>query len=63
MTTALGRDLTWIKSSYSNAAGGECVECAWSGRSILVRDSKSPETSRISVSTRAWGHFLATSRE
>ncbi|MFR0352825.1 DUF397 domain-containing protein [Streptomyces sediminimaris] len=30
----------WFTSSYSNGAGGECVECARLDTGILVRDSK-----------------------
>lgn len=31
---------TWFTSSYSNGAGGECVECALTDDNARVRDSK-----------------------
>lgn len=56
--------LMWFTSSYSNGAGGECVECARFDVGILVRDSKRdggptcgtrPE---LTVSSDAWRDFL-----
>ncbi|WP_433664669.1 DUF397 domain-containing protein [Nocardia sp. CA-128927] len=32
--------LTWRTSSYSGTNGGECVEIAFDGDTVLVRDSK-----------------------
>ncbi|MFI1566196.1 DUF397 domain-containing protein [Streptomyces sp. NPDC020490] len=48
----------WFRSSYSNGAGGECVECALGDDSALVRDSKSTEKSAITVGGDAWRFFL-----
>ncbi|WP_019629235.1 DUF397 domain-containing protein [Actinomadura atramentaria] len=33
---------TWRKSSYSDSAGGECVELADLATTVGVRDSKNP---------------------
>lgn len=48
----------WFTSSYSNGAGGECVECALIGDGALVRDSKTPGARLISVGNDAWGSFV-----
>jgi hypothetical protein len=36
----MGNELSWRKSSFSGASGGDCVEVAGHGDRILVRDSK-----------------------
>lgn len=36
--------LKWIKSSYSEASGNNCVEIAPVGAGVAVRDSKRPAT-------------------
>lgn len=48
----------WFTSSYSNGAGGECVECAVAGNNALVRDSKRREAAVISAGGDAWRSFL-----
>jgi hypothetical protein len=54
---------TWIKSSYSNGAGGECVECARVGDIVLVRDTKSGAAPMTRVGLQAWLSFTgATGR-
>ncbi|MGW0879523.1 DUF397 domain-containing protein [Streptomyces sp. NPDC002671] len=50
--------LRWFKSSYSGGSGTECVECARSGESTLVRDSKHPDGPSLSVRGQAWMSFL-----
>lgn len=50
----------WFTSSYSNGAGGECVECALTGDGVLVRDSKSAEARLIAVGNDAWRPFVQT---
>ncbi|MFJ8595672.1 DUF397 domain-containing protein [Streptomyces sp. NPDC093598] len=52
--------LVWFTSSYSNGAGGECVECALTGDGALVRDSKTKETQMIAVGGDAWRSFVET---
>ncbi|SOD77123.1 protein of unknown function [Streptomyces sp. 1222.2] len=49
---------TWFTSSYSNGAGGECVECAISDDHALVRDSKSSHGPVVAVGIAAWGPFV-----
>ena len=50
--------LTWFTSSYSNGAGGECVECALIGDGALLRDSKSAGGPVIVVRGRNWQAFV-----
>ncbi|CAL9572927.1 DUF397 domain-containing protein [Streptomyces sp. enrichment culture] len=52
-----GPSLTWVRSSYSNGAGGECVECAAEDDRILVRDSKTGGALTTSVDAAAWRAF------
>jgi hypothetical protein len=52
--------LVWFTSSYSNGAGGECVECALTGDGTLVRDSKMTEAHVIAVSGDTWRSFIQT---
>ncbi|WP_338898055.1 DUF397 domain-containing protein [Streptomyces sp. TG1A-60] len=49
---------TWFTSSYSNGAGGECVECAITTHRILVRDSKVVGGHVITVRSGAWRSFV-----
>jgi hypothetical protein len=50
----------WFTSSYSNGAGGECVECAFTGGGALVRDSKVAEGSVVVLGSDAWCSFVQT---
>jgi hypothetical protein len=50
--------MVWFTSSYSNGAGGECVECAMAEERALVRDSKSGAGTVITVGRGAWYAFL-----
>ncbi|MET9383441.1 DUF397 domain-containing protein [Streptomyces sp. NPDC002928] len=49
----------WFTSSYSNGAGGECVECALMEDGAVVRDSKDSEGPVVAVRSRAWRSFVA----
>ncbi|MFF3481797.1 DUF397 domain-containing protein [Streptomyces sp. NPDC002701] len=48
----------WFRSSYSNGAGGECVECAHDLGGAVVRDSKRGEGPVIAVRAHAWRTFI-----
>ncbi|MFD8811309.1 DUF397 domain-containing protein [Streptomyces sp. NPDC059627] len=50
----------WHRSTFSNGAGGECVECASIGEGVLVRDSKRDEGPTIAISGAAWDPFIDT---
>lgn len=45
--------LTWRKSSVS-AGEGECVEVAFSGQSVLARDSRDQSGVVLAFSTAQW---------
>ena len=52
--------LSWRKSSYSNADGGDCVEVASGLAGVVpVRDSKDPEGPALSFPAASWTAFLA----
>ncbi|NEA88264.1 DUF397 domain-containing protein [Streptomyces sp. SID7958] len=61
-TASLGPDGPWFRSSYSNGAGGECLECAITRTAVGVRDSKNPEIGAIAVSHTAWAPFVRSAR-
>ncbi|RFU87519.1 DUF397 domain-containing protein [Streptomyces triticagri] len=46
--------LTWFKSSYSGAEGGECVEVAAAQGTVCVRDTKMLSGPTLAVSHHAW---------
>lgn len=52
-------DLKWFKSSYSGSGGGNCVEVAIRPAAVHIRDSKTPQGGRLSVSPEAWAAFIA----
>ncbi|MER5210348.1 DUF397 domain-containing protein [Streptomyces sp. NPDC002838] len=61
MSTAEPKDdghLIWFTSTYSNGAGGECVECALADTRALVRDSKCARGPVVTVGSGAWCPFL-----
>jgi len=55
-------DLTradWLRSSYSGANGGNCVEVASNlPGAVAVRDSKDPHGPALTFSTPAWEALL-----
>ncbi|MDX3307531.1 DUF397 domain-containing protein [Streptomyces sp. NPDC054884] len=51
--------VTWIKSSYSGANGGDCIEVSPdSPAAVPVRDSKNPDGPVIVVARSAWAAFV-----
>ncbi|MEV5428485.1 DUF397 domain-containing protein [Streptomyces sp. NPDC052701] len=52
--------LNWIKSSYSSNDGPDCVEVAIppAHTTVHVRDSKTPDTSHLTIAPAAWTDFL-----
>ncbi|MDX6361898.1 MAG: hypothetical protein QOC85_901, partial [Streptomyces sp.] len=57
-TTGSIPELTWIKSSYSGAEGGDCVEVAARSGAVHVRDSKDTARPPLSVQTGTWTAFI-----
>lgn len=52
--------LVWRKSTYSNQAGGNCVEVAQGLLgTVPVRDSKDPARGSLSVSASSWATMTA----
>ncbi|MFC0434931.1 DUF397 domain-containing protein [Kutzneria buriramensis] len=47
------------KSSYSGEQG-DCVEVAFIGDEVSMRDSKNPAVGDLRVSDASWRRFLAT---
>ncbi|MXM63342.1 DUF397 domain-containing protein [Streptomyces sp. HUCO-GS316] len=50
--------LAWFTSSYSNGAGGECVECALADDGALIRDSKDAYGPVVRVGSQTWLSFI-----
>ncbi|MET7382494.1 DUF397 domain-containing protein [Streptomyces sp. NPDC005526] len=48
----------WFKSSYSGGSGTECVECAYTDGSTLIRDSKRVDGPLVRVRSGAWRTFV-----
>nr|WP_229905153.1 DUF397 domain-containing protein [Lentzea cavernae] len=49
----------WRKSSRSGGGNnGSCVEVAFSGQAVGVRDSKSPDSGTLVFSSVQWAFFL-----
>ncbi|MDT0417780.1 DUF397 domain-containing protein [Streptomyces sp. DSM 41982] len=58
------RPSQWIKSSYSGASGGDCVEIALGEPSVPIRDSKrSSDGPVIELGRPAFTAFLTGVRE
>jgi hypothetical protein len=53
--------IVWRKSTAS--ADGSCVEVAFLGSEVLIRDSQHPQGPMLKVSIAAWIDFLAYARK
>ncbi|WP_460394568.1 DUF397 domain-containing protein [Actinophytocola sediminis] len=53
--------MSWRKSSRSsqNGSNGDCVEVAFSGPAVAVRDSKSPSVGVLVFPSPEWTSFLS----
>lgn len=62
--TSEASTMTWRKSSRSGqtGTGGNCVEVAFTGVAVAVRDSKNPDAGRLTYPERGWTAFLTTVR-
>lgn len=56
-----GGSPVWRKSSYSGG-GNDCVEVAFTGGGVAVRDSKNPGDGALSLSPRQWTDLLTAAR-
>ena len=59
MTIDTTADLMWRKSSFSGANGGDCVEIADTGRSLLIRNSKLLAAGQIPFTRSELAAFIA----
>ncbi|MFI1563183.1 DUF397 domain-containing protein [Streptomyces sp. NPDC020490] len=57
-SSTIASGLTWFKSSYSGAEGGQCVEVAAGKGVVHIRDSKAMAGPVIRVSREAWAGFV-----
>ncbi|MEV0641338.1 DUF397 domain-containing protein [Streptomyces sp. NPDC050619] len=55
--------MKWIKSSFSEASGNNCVEIAQNRHLIVIRDSKNPKIPWASVGRVAWSRFASAVAE
>ena len=57
----MSEQLAWVKSSYSDDEGGDCVEVAVSlaPLTVHVRDSKNPTGPTLTLPAPAWAAFVA----
>ncbi|GAP46109.1 DUF397 domain-containing protein [Streptomyces azureus] len=53
--------LRWVKSSYSDSEGGNCVEVALSA-AVHIRDSKTLAGPELHVAAPAWSAFVSAVR-
>jgi hypothetical protein len=56
--------LSWRKSSRSGQGGnGSCVEVAFAGPAVAVRDSKSPAEGALAFPATGWAQLTGVLRE
>ncbi|MFJ8138770.1 DUF397 domain-containing protein [Streptomyces sp. NPDC096013] len=51
---------SWRKSSFSDASGVQCVEVAWTGHNVLVRDSKDTAVGQLAFDATSWDRFISS---
>ncbi|MGD1225221.1 MULTISPECIES: DUF397 domain-containing protein [Streptomyces] len=56
----MGGSWSWRKSSASGGGDNDCVEVAWTGEAVLVRDSRTPRGSVLVFDPAAWRTFLSS---
>jgi hypothetical protein len=57
-------ELVWFKSSYSSGTdGNSCVELAVTPGTVHVRDSKTTDGPRLTLTPAAWATFLPYASE
>ena len=64
MSTVDLAGLSWRKSSRSGSGDEDnCVEVAFAGPAVAVRDSKSPSAGALVLPAAGWGQFTGVLRE
>ncbi|WP_037766350.1 DUF397 domain-containing protein [Streptomyces sp. 142MFCol3.1] len=56
----MGGSWSWRKSSASTGGNGDCVEIAWTGETVLVRDSKNGRGPVVAFGPAVWEGFLGS---
>ncbi|WP_369036633.1 DUF397 domain-containing protein [Streptomyces adonidis] len=51
-------DVRWFKSTYSGGSGSDCVEVAFNGQVVSVRDSKTRQQGTLTMPTSAFAAFI-----
>jgi Domain of unknown function (DUF397) len=54
--------LLWRKARASANGGGNCVEVAPAGRTVLVRNSRDPEGAVLAFAVAQWDAFVTAAR-
>ncbi|MEU4028071.1 DUF397 domain-containing protein [Streptomyces anulatus] len=49
---------TWVKSSYSDGTGNNCIEVSDQSSTIYVRDSKNKKGPVLALSPQTWASFV-----
>ncbi|MET7383195.1 DUF397 domain-containing protein [Streptomyces sp. NPDC005526] len=57
-SSAAALELHWLKSSYSGAEGGDCVEIAAAVEGIHIRDSKARSGPVLTIAPDAWAGLV-----
>lgn len=60
MPTVNSTGARWFTSSYTTGNGGDgnCVEVAFLGSDVAVRDTKNRPGGTLTLPAPAWSHFL-----
>ncbi|MFI6984395.1 DUF397 domain-containing protein [Embleya sp. NPDC050154] len=62
MTRPAYQSVDWRRSSYSNQAGGNCVEVGVAATLVPVRDSKAPGIGHLIIGAASWTALTASLR-
>jgi hypothetical protein len=54
--------VVWRKSSRSGSNNGNCVEVAWVGDTVVLRDSKHPDNGTLVFSRSEWATFVGATK-
>ncbi|GAA3736856.1 DUF397 domain-containing protein [Salinactinospora qingdaonensis] len=52
----------WVKSSYSQGNGGNCVEIYKTPEAVKIRDTQTRHLGHLTMSAAEWAAFLAEVR-
>jgi hypothetical protein len=55
--------VTWRKSSFSGASGGQCIEAGSLPGAVLVRDTTNRDGGTLAFTAQAWRAFAASIKD